>query len=308
MKKEISIIIPVYNEEGNLEELYRRLASVLGKMDVTYEIIFVDDGSIDNSWGIISKLHSEDKNIKGIKFSRNFGHQYALKAGFEYSNGNATVTIDADLQQSPELILEMYDKWKEGYEIVQAVRKNTKGTLFLKNIFSNLFYKTINFLSESKIKPGSSDFRLLDYKVVREIKNLKENQLFLRGIISWLGFKSYYIEYCADKRFSGLTKYSYKKMLKLAIDGIMSFSIKPLRLVTIMGLFATFLAFIYFIYALVIRIFYQKTNTGWASILITILFMGGIQLISLGIIGEYIGKVYIESKNRQNYIIEDSKL
>ena len=306
MKKEISIIIPVYNEEGNLEELYRRLISVLVKIDDTYEVIFIDDGSTDNSWEIISKLYKEDDNIKGIKFSRNFGHQFALKAGYEYSDGNATVSIDADLQQSPELILEMYDKWKEGYDIVQAVRKNTKGALFFKKFFSKLFYKTINFLSETKIKPGSSDFRLLDYKVVKEIKNLKENQLFLRGIISWIGYESYYLEYSADKRFSGETKYSYRKMLRLAVDGIMSFSIKPLRLVIFLGFFTTLLAFIYLVYVFVVRLTAQ-IDAGWASILASILFLGGIQLISLGIIGEYIGRLYIENKNRRNFIIEEIK-
>ena len=302
---EISIIIPVFNEEGNLQELYKRLRYVLEEeMGVTYEILFVEDG-YDSSWKIIKSMHEENDHIKGIRFSRRFGHQCALKAGLDYAQGKAVISMDADLQHPPELIVELYEKWKEGYQIVQTVRKDTIGGNLFKKITSILFYRFMNVISDVEIKPGSSDFRLIDRQVVNELMKMNERQFFLRGLVHWVGFKHYSIEYVAQERFSGSPKYTFPKLINFAIDGVMSFSTKPLRIATMTGFFVSILTFCYIIYALIVYFFLKKTIPGWTSILISVLFIGGIQLIALGIIGEYIGKLYIENKRRQNYIIHE---
>lgn len=308
-KTKLSVVIPVYNEDGNLRELYKRLKNILeDTLNVTYEIIFVDDGSTDDSWQIIEGLHKQNDNVKGIKFSRNFGHQYAIKAGLDRSTSDAVVTMDADLQHPPEMIVDFYRKWREGYKIVQAVRKDTSGANIFKGFSSRIFYRIITFLSDVKIKRGSSDFRLIDNQVVEELKKIDENQLFLRGIIPWLGFDEIDIEYIAPDRFSGEPKYTIKKMFALAVNGIMAFSIKPLRISVFLGLIVSLIAFLYILYALIANFIYKITLPGWTSILISILFLGGIQLISIGILGEYLGKLFIESKKRKSYIISDKIL
>ena len=304
---ELSIVIPVYNEEGNLLELYKRLIGVLeNELHVTYEIIFIEDGE-DNSWQIIEKLNDQNINVKGIKFSRRFGHQNALKAGFDYSSGNAVISMDADLQHPPEMLIDLYNKWNEGYKIVQAIRKDTKGVNIFKELNSRIFYKIINFLSDVKIDRGSSDFRLLDRQIVEELKKLNENQFFLRGVIPWLGFNKMSIEYIAQDRFSGETKYTIKRMVNFAIDGIMSFSIKPLRIATILGLIISIVSFIYGLIVIYLKIFTNINVPGLSSILLSILFLGGIQLIVLGIIGEYIGKIFEGIKGRSSYIIKEKR-
>ena len=306
MKVVISIIVPVFNEDGNIIELNKRLLKVLFKINQPAEIIYVDDGSTDQSWSIICQLHKKDDFIKGIKFFRNFGHQNALKSGLAHACGEAVITIDADLQHPPEIIVDMYHKWKEGYRIVQAIRKDNESIGLLKRFFSKLFYKVLNFLSDLDTKPGSSDYRLIDKSIVNQINNLNESQFFLRGIINWVGCKYAVIEYPLQKRHSGSSKYSVKKMINLATDGIMSFSIKPLRLSIFIGTMVTFSAFIYLVYVIVIRLTTQEFDVGWASILGSVLLLGGVQLICLGIIGEYLGRVYLESKKRNNYLIEET--
>ncbi len=304
---EISIIIPVLNEEKSLQELYKKLIFVLEKkMGITYEIIFIEDGGHDKSWEIIESFHAENERIKGIRFSRRFGHQYALKAGLDYAKGKVIVSMDADLQHPPEVIYDLYQKWKEGYQIVKAVRKDTKGASKLKKMTSKLFYHILNFLSDIQIEPGSSDFRLLDRQVANELKKLNERQLFYRGLVQWVGFKHYSLLYIADERFSGPTKYPFLKMMSFALDGIMSFSTKPLRIAIVLGCIVSLFAFFNIIYALFVHFIYQRTVPGWTSILISVLLLGGIQLITIGIIGEYIGKLYIENKKRQNYIIRET--
>lgn len=303
---EISVVIPVLNEEESLGELYKRLIFVLEKeLEIDYEIIFIEDGGHDTSWKIIESLHAENKRVKGIRFSRRFGHQYALKAGLDYAQGKVVISMDADLQHPPEVIINLYAKWKEGYQIIQAVRKETKGEGLFKKITSALFYRVMNLLSDMEIEPGSSDFRLLDRQVVNELKQLSERQLFFRGLIHWMGFNYCSIEYVAQKRYSGTTKYSFPKMMSLALDGIMSFSTKPLRMAIISGCIVSLLAFCNIVYVLIVHFIYKMTVPGWASILISILFLGGIQLITLGIIGTYIGKLYIENKKRQTYIVRE---
>ena len=303
---ELSIVIPVYNEEYNIGIVFTALKEVLElKLKTSWEVIFVDDGSSDKSWEIIERLALNNTQIKGFRFSRNFGHQYALKAGIDQAKGNAVISMDADMQHPPSLIESFYEKWREGYQIVNAIRKDTKGVGVAKKFSSHLFYKIMNFLSDVEIEDGASDFRLLDRKVVNQFKEMNEYFLFIRGIISWVGYNSISIPYIAEERFSGQSKYTLKKMIRFAKDGVMSFSIKPLRLATLLGFIISTFAFAYIVYALVAKYILHVTGMGWASLLISILLIGGIQLITIGIIGEYIGKIFIALKHRPHYIISD---
>ena len=300
----ISIVIPTYNEEGNIETIVEKLISILSNYS-DYEIIFVDDGSEDNTLKVLKKLQKQEKSIKYISFSRNFGHQFALKAGMDFSSGDCVISLDADLQHPPGLIPSLIDKWQEGYEIVYTIRNDDPKLSFLKRKSARIFYKIINSLSNIKIDQGTADFRLLDRSVVDILININEYSLFLRGIISWLGFRSYGIHYLPGERFWGKTKYSTKKMISFAINGITSFSIKPLRISILLGSFISVASFCYGLFAILLKFFTDKAITGWTSLLISVLFIGGIQLIILGIIGEYLGKLFIQSKGRPNYIIRE---
>lgn len=303
----ISVVVPVYNEEENIHTLYEKLREVLSKRD-NYEIIFVDDGSTDSTLSTIEKLNKKDAEVKYLSFSRNFGHQIALKAGLDHTSGDCVITMDGDLQHPPEYILPMLKKWEEGYEAVYSIRSEDSHASFFKKATSNFFYKLINVLSDVYIPPGGADFRLLDKKIVDLIKNMNEPSFFLRGIVPWLGFNQTSIAYKVGKRSAGLTKYSARRMFLLALDGITSFSIKPLRIATFIGFVLAILSALYGIYAIVIRVVYQIGIPGWASIVTTIVFMGGIQLMMLGVIGEYLGKLFIESKKRPLYLIKKTNL
>lgn len=306
LSMELSIIIPVFNEEDNIEIIFTSVKQQMEeKINISWELIFVDDGSKDGSWKKILGLSSLNTEIQALRFSRNFGHQYALKAGMDRARGKAVITMDADMQHPPALIEDLFLKWKEGFHIVNAIRMNTKGVGFGKKISSHFFYKIMNYLSDIRIEDGASDFRLVDRKVIEQFKEMNEYFLFLRGIISWIGFKTASIEYIADERYSGRSKYSLKKMLHFASDGIMGFSIKPLRLATLLGFVISTFAFAYIVYAIIAKFFLHNTLSGWASLLISILLIGGIQLLTIGIIGEYIGKIFIEIKKRPQYIISD---
>lgn len=304
---EISVIIPVYNEEGNLPELYKRLINVLeNDLHVTYDIIFVDDGSKDNSWNIIEDLHKQNTKVKGIKFSRNFGHQIAITAGIDKAEGDVAVIIDADLQDPPELIPKMVEKWKNGYRVVYAKRKQRKGESKFKLWTASIFYRILDRLTDIKIPLDTGDFRLIDKKILRELRGLKEKNRFVRGIISWVGYKQIAVEYDRDARFSGETKYPLRKMVKFALDGITSFSHKPLKIALNLGFLSIFIGFVMVIYVVISKfLFPEITVSGWASILIAIVFFGGVQLFTIGIIGEYIDRIYDESKNRPLYIIDE---
>jgi len=306
-KSKVSIIIPCYNEEGNVELLYRKIKESLP--DNIVEYVFVDDNSNDNTLNILEKLSSDDINVKYLSFSRNFGHQNALRAGLEYSTGDCVISMDADLQHPPELLQSLIDKWSEGYDIVYTVRKDIENVSKFKKVTASVFYKLINNLSDIEIKQGAADFRLIDKKIVRIlVDDITEYHLFFRGLISWIGYKQTFIEYIPNKRFSGTTKYSLSKMINFAIEGITSFSIRPLKLAILMGITISFLSALYGIYALIMAIFTDETLKGWASVLVSILFIGGINMILLGIVGEYIGKLYIQSKKRPYFLIKKTNI
>ena len=306
--KLVSIIIPCFNEEGNIYKLYETLENNIST-DYNWEFIFVDDGSSDQTIEKIKALNEKDQRVKYISFSRNFGHQYALKAGLDFCKGDCAISMDADLQHPPSLMKEMLKFWEEGNQIVYSIRKDDENTSFLKRKTSKIFYSLINYLSEIDINQGAADYRLLDRQVIEIIKvDIKEYNLFLRGLISWVGFNQIGIEYYPEKRFSGASKYSYKKMINFALTGITSFSVKPLRVSMLIGFFLSIFSFMYGIYALIVVLFNFQSVSGWASIIACVLFIGGIQLMILGILGEYIGKIYFEVKKRPLYIIKETKI
>jgi len=302
------VIIPAYNESGNIRILCEGLNEILSKTHYSFEIIFVDDGSSDDTIVELVNLHERFDNVHYLRFSRNFGHQAAIKAGIDYARGNAIISMDADLQHPPHLITSMLEKWAEGYDVVYTQRINDDDISKFKRFSSSLFYTLLRKMSDVPIEEGTADFRLIDAKVASVIRQSKDPFLFLRGLIPWLGFKQYKLSYKAEKRFSGVTKYSLSKMLAFAINGITGFSIKPLRFAIFLGILISLLAFVYALYAVLIYLFNDHVISGWASVMVSILFIGGIQLIILGIIGEYIGKIYIQLKSRPFYIVAESTL
>ena len=303
--KKISIVIPAFNEEGNLSKVRKEIDDVFASLqNYYYEIIFVNDGSRDNTQSTIENLSAQFTNVKYIEFSRNFGHQYAVKAGMDNADGNAVITMDADLQHPPELIPELINKWEQGYDVVYTIRKYSDKISFFKRVTSSLFYSFLLKISDSElVQKGGADFRLLDRNVNDVIKEFNENDLFLRGLTGWIGFKQTGVEYTAKDRFSGKSNYNLKKMFSLAFSGITSFSTKPLYLAAYIGFAFTILSLlvygIYVIYSFVIG----THISGWASLIMTVVFFGGMQLIMMGIIGMYLGKIFKQVKDRPNYII-----
>ncbi|MDQ0244133.1 dolichol-phosphate mannosyltransferase [Bacillus fengqiuensis] len=302
-----SIIIPVYNEELVVRETYKRLKAVMEQTDGLYELLFVNDGSKDKTIDILKELSVRDETVKYLDFSRNFGHQIAITAGMDYAAGEAVVIIDADLQDPPELILEMIQKWKEGYEVVYAKRTKRKGETFFKKQTAHLFYRVLRASTEIDIPLDTGDFRLIDRKVCDQLVSMKERSRFVRGLVSWVGFKQTAIEYERDERLAGETKYPLKKMLRFSMDGITSFSYKPLKLASILGIFLSFSSVIWMFIVLYLKLFTESTVTGWSSLLMTMLFFNGVVLVMLGVIGEYIGRIYDEAKDRPLYILQDSR-
>lgn len=302
----LCIVVPVYNEAEAIPKLYEHLMPVLQELPYSFEILFVDDGSTDETYKIIKGLRQNDRRIKSISFSRNFGHQAALTAGLQYATGAAVITMDGDLQHPPSMIPALIEKWREGFEIVYTTREATADEPFFKKITSRLFYRIINAFSDTSVQPFAADFRLLDRSVVRSLNTLEERDRFLRGLIGWLGFSTIGVPYSADVRAAGTSKYTVKKMVKFALDGILSFSAAPLHLVTYLGLIVSFFSFLYGLYSVYAYFFTDRTVPGWTSILITVLFLGGVQLISIGFLGEYLIRVYNETKGRPLYIIKDS--
>lgn len=303
--KKISIVVPMYNEQEVAKEFYNRTISVLTKLiEYDYEIIVVNDGSRDKTLEILLNIVREDEHVKVINFSRNFGHQAAITAGIENATGDAIITIDADLQDPPEIIVDMIREYEKGYDIVYAKRKSRKKDTFFKRETAKLYYKILNKLSDIKIPENVGDFRLISKRVQEVFIKLPEKDRYVRGMFAWMGFNQTMVEFERASRYAGKTKYPLSKMIKLALSGIVGFSTKPLRIIFKLGLATTFISFILMIYAIVMKILGSVEN-GWSSIMVAITFIGGIQLLSLGIVAEYIAKIYGEVKERPVYIIMD---
>jgi polyisoprenyl-phosphate glycosyltransferase len=302
----ISIVIPCYNEEGNLRETHRRVTQAVSREGIEYEIVYVDDGSRDATAGMLRELQAHDSRVRVVYLSRNFGHQFAVTAGLAHAIGDAVIIMDADLQDPPEVAIEMIQRWQEGYDVVYGVRTDREGETRFKLFTATVFYRLIRWLSDTEIPLDTGDFRLLDRKVVDAIVSMPERDRFIRGMVSWTGFRQIGVPYRRAARFAGETKYPLPKMVRFALDGILSFSVKPLRLSTLIGFVSAGLALTGILYALVIRLFTQRWVTGWTALIIAILFLGGAQLISLGIIGEYIGRLYGEAKRRPLYLVRET--
>ena len=306
MKITYSIVAPIYNELDNLPELYRRVKQVMDSTGEPWELLLVDDGSTDGSTEIICALAREDKQVRPIIFARNFGHQIAITAGWDYARGDAVVIIDADLQDPPELILEMAKKWREGYEVVYAVRAEREGESWFKLWTASVFYRLIYRITYVKIPLDTGDFRLMDRKVVDVLKQMRERHRFPRGMSAWVGFKQVGVEYKRAARVAGETKYPFRKMFRLAINAVTSFSYFPLQVATFFGFISAGVAALSIPVVVYMRITGSQAFFGQATTLIAVLFLGGVQLISLGVLGEYIGRLYDEAKGRPLYIIREA--
>ncbi|MGH8070501.1 MAG: glycosyltransferase family 2 protein [Candidatus Entotheonellia bacterium] len=299
----ISIVVPVFNEQEVLRELYRCVSNVMKQVAMPFELILVNDGSTDQSLDIMLELWQQDKNVKVIDLSRNFGHQMAIMAGLEYTCGDAVITMDGDLQHPPELIDAFIKKWQQGYEVVYTSRDHTGDASLFKTMTSRLFYTIVNRLAEVHIPPGAADFRLLDRKVVEAIRALGERAVFLRGLVSWVGYRQTAIRYEAAARHGGKSKYSIIRMLRFATDGVTSFSSIPLYISAFIGILMSMLGFIYGAFAIYARMFTDRVVEGWTSVIVAVLFLGGINLITLGIQGTYLARIYNEVKGRPRYFI-----
>ena len=305
--KTVSLIIPVYCEEQIIEESHRRMKSVMDSLaHHDYELVYVDDGSTDNTVSILKRLAASSSKLKIIRLSRNFGHQIAITAGLDKAEGDAVIIIDADLQDPPEIIPRMIEKWMAGYKVVYAKRIARKGEGKFKRWTASFFYRILNKLTDINIPVNTGDFRLLDKRVVQEMKKIRERNRFMRGLASWVGFEQTSIEYERDQRLAGETKYSFRRMVKFALDGIFSFSHKPLKLALNIGIFSIVIGMAMIVYVFLGKIFFPKTVVpGWASILIAVVFFGGVQLFTIGIIGEYVARIYDEAKKRPLYIVRE---
>jgi dolichol-phosphate mannosyltransferase len=305
---ELSIVVPIFNEEQNLPELHRRLSDTARAITSSYEIVFVNDGSRDESRAILVLLSQRDEHVFYIHFSRNFGHQIAVTAGLDRCRGKSVVIIDGDLQDPPEVIPELYEKHKSGYDVVYARRSERKGETWFKRSTAKLFYRVLRRSTAIDIPLDTGDFRLIDRKVVDALKKMPEQNKFLRGQIAWLGFRQGEVLFSRDKRRYGKTGYPLSKMLRFAMDGITAFSDRPLKLVTAMGFAISFLSFAIIVYAMYSHFVLLRTITGWTSLIISSTFIGGVQLLSIGIIGEYISRMNKNVLNRPLYVVESSNL
>ena len=302
----LSVVAPCFNEEGVLHELYRRICGVLDGAGESWELVLVNDGSRDRTPEIMRELHAQDVRVKVVDFARNFGHQIAVTAGMDYAQGDAVVLIDADLQDPPELILEMLAKWREGYEVIYAIRAERKGETWFKEFTAKAFYRLIYKITDINIPMDTGDFRLMDRKVVEALKAMKEKHRFLRGMSVWVGFRQTGVKYVRAERYAGVTKYPLKKMLKFAMDGITSFSYFPLQVATYVGFVSALLAVLGILATIILRLSGSHAFYGQATTLVSVLFLGGVQLICLGIIGEYLGRIYDEVKGRPLYIVREA--
>lgn len=305
--KHVSLVIPLYNEEGNIKILLAAIQYAFTGLPYTYSVLLVDDGSKDQSLEVVREIAALDERINFISFSRNFGHQNALKAGFDKATGDCVISLDADMQHPPSLIPAMLQKWEEGYDVVYSVRKEGADISKFKKGSSNVFYRLMNWLSEVDVEVGTPDFRLVSRPVIEVLKNLNEYDLFYRGLVKWVGFKQVPIEYEQDERLSGISKYTFRKMMRLALQGITSFSIHPLYAAAYMGFFISLMSLLYLPYA-IYSYFFGYVISGWTSVIVTIAFFGGLQLTILGIIGIYLGKLFMQAKGRPLYIVKETNL
>ncbi|MFP5478346.1 MAG: glycosyltransferase family 2 protein [Alphaproteobacteria bacterium] len=302
----VSIILPCLDEEAVLDETLARLARLAASQPgCRFEFVFVDDGSRDRTAGILREAAARDGRVRVLRFARNFGQQIAVSAGIEVARGDAVVLMDADLQDPPEVVAQMIDRWREGFDVVYGTRASRRADSLMKRATARLFYSTINRLSEVPIPADTGDFRLMSRSVVDVLRQMPERHRFIRGMVSWVGFRQTSIPYDRPERFAGVTKYPLRKMLRFAADGILSFSIKPLQLSIALGLIAAALALVGIAYALFMRIFTSVWVEGWTALMIAVLFMGGVQLLCLGILGEYIGRIYSEVKRRPLYVVAE---
>jgi glycosyltransferase involved in cell wall biosynthesis len=303
---ELSVVVPLYNEELNIDYLFERLVTVLSRLNMKYEIICVNDGSKDNTLERLIEYHHQNPKIKVVNLSRNYGKEIALSAGLDYANGNAVVPIDADLQDPPELIAELVEKWREGYDVVYATRRSREGESWVKRFTANVFYRTLDSISSVPIPRDTGDFRLLDRRVVDALKQMPERNRFMKGLFAWVGFKQTSVLYDRPSRYKGETTWNYWQLWNLAIDGFTSFSFIPLKVWSYIGLLVAMPSFFYATFLVIRTLIFGVDFPGYASIMVAILFLGGVQLVSLGIIGEYIGRVYEEVKRRPLYLVRES--
>ncbi len=302
----ISIVAPIWNESQTMEELYRRVVEVMDATEETWELLLVDDGSTDGSTDMILELAARDSRVRPVIFARNFGHQIAVTAGMDYSSGQAVVIMDADLQDPPEVVQDLIAKWRDGYEVVYAVRTEREGETWFKQFTASLFYRLIYRITDVDIPLDAGDFRLMDRKVIDVLQQMRERHRFLRGMSVWVGFKQVGVPYRRAARFAGETKYPLRKMLKFAFDAITSFSYFPLQVATYLGFTSASMSILAIPVVIVLRLVGRQELTGQATTLIAVLFLGGVQLISLGILGEYIGRLYDEAKGRPLYIVRQA--
>ena len=305
---EISAIIPSYNEQDNVGLMYERMTKTLSKISPDYEIIYINDCSKDQTLLRIKELAAKDTHVKYLSFSRNFGHQIAVSAGLDYCSGKAVVIIDGDLQDPPELIEQMYEKYKEGYKVVYARRTSREGETWFKKATAKIFYRLLASMTSIDIPVDVGDFRLIDQVIVKHLRNMPEKSKYIRGQISWIGYKQTFVNYHSDARIYGKTNYPLRKMLRFALDGITAFSDKPLKIASGLGIVAAIVSLLALVYALVAHFCFNSTITGWTSVILSVLFIGGVQLITIGIIGEYIARINNDVRNRPLYILEENNM
>lgn len=301
-----SLVIPLYNEEESVAECIRRVVPVMQSLNGDYEILLINDGSTDATESLVKGMCRDNPRLKLLSFSRNFGHQTAITAGMDHACGDAVIVIDADLQDPPEVIPQMVDMFLQGYDVVYGIREKREGETFFKKVSAKIFYRFLRYMCPMNIPVDTGDFRLLSRRVVDVMKAMTERNRYVRGLVAWVGFSQTGVEYIREKRFAGKTKYPLKKMLKLSVDGVTSFSTKPLKMSQNVGLAMAFLGFLYAVYVVILRLTGGQVQTGWASITVLILIVGGIQLMMLGVMGEYIARIFDESKNRPLYVIRET--
>ncbi|MBP2641604.1 MAG: glycosyl transferase family 2 [Firmicutes bacterium] len=303
--KFISIVVPVFNEQDNLDVFYQEVCRHMEKLSYRFELVFVDDGSSDATPLILDRLAAKDHRVRAFILARNFGHQVALTCGLDHAGGDAVITMDGDMQHPPELLPAILEKWEEGYEVVKTVRLRTEGISIFKKFTSNMFYKLINAMSNVHITEGGSDFRLLDKKVVLSFRRFKEKARFIRGMVDSIGYRQTTLEFTALRRYAGQSKYSVAKMLHFALDGITAYSRMPLRFAFYSGIVFSLISFGLTLHVLFIKFFTNEAVPGWATISASILFLGGLQLLGVGIVGEYVGRIFDEVKQRPLYLVRD---